>query len=67
MPRKLRAIRRSLGPVTHQVAELIAHEIDARVGPNATFAEYEAAAAAVAAEVAAELAASAARASKVGG
>jgi len=53
--------------VTHQVAELIAQEVDARVGPNATLAECEAAAAAVAEEVAAELAAKAAtRTPKVG-
>lgn len=53
--------------MTHQVAELIAHEIAARVGPNATFAEYETAAAAVAAEVAAEFAAKAAASTPKGG
>lgn len=67
MPRQPRVTRRSLSPVTHQVAELIAQEVDARVGPNATLAECEAAAAAVAEEVAAELAAKAAtRTPKVG-
>jgi hypothetical protein len=54
--------------VTYKVADLIAQEVDVRVGPNATLEERETAAAAVAAEVAAELAAkAAARAPKVGG
>lgn len=68
MPRQSRVTRRSLSPVTHQVAELIAQEVDARVGPNATFEEREAATVTVAEEVAAELAAkTAARTPKVGG
>jgi hypothetical protein len=68
MLRKPRVIRESLSPVTVKVAELIALEVDARVGPNATFEESEDAASAVAAEVAVVLAAkAAARGQKVGG
>ena len=67
MPPTPRVTRKSLSPVTIKVAEMIALEVDARVGPNATFAECEDAAAAVAAEVAAELAKAAARDPKVGG
>jgi hypothetical protein len=52
MPRKPRVIRESLSPVTFKVAEMIALEVNARVGSNATFEESEDAASAVAAEVA---------------
>ena len=56
-----------MDPAAVKVAELIAREVEARVGPNATFEEQEDAAAAIAAEVAAELAKSAAREPKAGG
>ena len=68
MPRKPRVIRESLSPVTFKVAEMIALEVNARVGSNATFEESEDAASAVASEVATVLAAkAAARGQKVGG
>lgn len=56
MPRKPKVSRELLSPVTVKIAEMIALEVDARVGPHATFEECEDAATAVAAEVAAELA-----------
>ena len=56
-----------LDPVTVKVAEMIAREVEARVGPNATFEEQEVAAAAIAAEVAAEFAKNGPRDPKAGG
>lgn len=54
MPRKP-SRPRTLDPVTIKVAEMIDLEVDARVGPNATFEEREDAAAVIAGEVAAAL------------
>lgn len=54
MPRKP-SRPRSLDPVTVKVAEMIDLEVEARVGPNATFEEREDAAAAIAAEMTAAL------------
>ena len=59
--------RRSMDPVTVKIAEMIDVEVDARVGPNATFEEREDAAAAIAAEVAAAFAHGSPRAPKAGG
>jgi hypothetical protein len=53
--------------VTVKVAELIDLEVDARVGPNATFEEREDAAAAIAAELAAARAMGSPRDPKAGG
>jgi hypothetical protein len=61
MPRKPTALRGSFDEVTIKVAEMIDLEVDARVGPNATFEEQKDAATAIAAEVAAELEVVAAR------
>lgn len=52
MPSKPRRPR-SLDPVTVKMAEMIDLEVEARVGPNATFEEREDAAAAIAVELAA--------------
>ena len=66
MPRKP-SVPRSLDPVTVKVAEMIALEVDALVGRNATFEEREDAAAAIAAEVAAAFAKGALRDPKAEG
>jgi hypothetical protein len=56
MPRKPKAMDRQLHPLAPKLAELIAAEVKARCGPNATFEEEQDLAASVAAEVVAELA-----------
>ena len=56
-----------MDPVTVKIAEMIGREVDARVGPNATFEEREDAAAAIAAEVAAAFAQGGPRDPKAGG
>lgn len=66
MPRKPRVMLGSLNAVTVEMAEMIDREVDARVGPNATFEERQDAAAAIAAEVAAEFAKLPTRAPKAG-
>lgn len=52
MPRKPRVV----GPEAIEIADMIDRVIAARLGPNSTFAEREAAAAAIEVEVLAELA-----------
>lgn len=66
MPRKPRVARRSLDPVTVELAAMIDREVDARLGPNATFEEQQDAAAAIAAEVTAAFAKLPTRSPKAG-
>ena len=56
MLRNPRVLRRPFGGVTQKIAELIDLEVEARLGPNATFEQQQDAAAAIAAEVLVEFA-----------